>query len=482
MMDRPTSPSAEAFAANGFLDRRRFLFGPTGLGALALMSLQGSSQAAEPGPLELPHFQPKAKNVIFLTMAGGPSQLDLFDPKPELNRRSGEEISPAAIGGESFAQITGRFELLGSPYKFDRHGQSGLVFSELMPRLASVADELTMIRSMTTDSFNHDPAQILLNCGSPQPGRPSLGSWLSYGLGSENANLPAFVVMLSGQGQPLGSHCWSSGFLPSMHQGVRWGSVGSPVQYLDNPAWMDRGTRKRSVEAIRRLNEQELQRSLNPEIATRIAAYEMAFHMQTSVPQLVDFSDESQEVLNLYGIESDKRTFASNCLLARRLVERGVRLVQLYHRGWDHHGIPDTGGIDDKLPQTCREVDQASSALIQDLKRLGLLDDTLVIWGGEFGRTPIRQMANNSNSLGRDHHRRAFTTLLAGGGIRRGHVHGQTDELGFHVAEDPVHIHDLHATLLHCLGINHEQFTFRFQGRDFRLTDVRGRVVKEILA
>ena len=415
-------------------------------------------------------------------MAGGPSQIDLFDPKPKLDELDGQPISPKLIEGEKFALIRREFKLLRSPYRFAKHGESGADFSELLPHMANIADDFTIVRSMTTDSFNHDPAQLLFNTGSTIPGRPAMGAWLSYGLGSECRDLPSFVVMLSGEGQPLGAHCWSSGFLPAAHQGVQFRSGGDPVLYLSDPAWADRATRRRSLDALRELNQLEQARTLDPEIESRIAAYELSFRMQASVPSLMDLSGESLATHELYGTSEGNAAFAQNCLQARRMVERGVRFVQIYHRDWDHHGLRETGGIDASLPARCREVDRATAALITDLKQCGLLDSTLVVWGGEFGRTPLRESSAKTKYPGRDHHRRAFTILLAGGGLKSGTTFGATDELGYFVTENPVHVHDLHATLLHCLGLDHEQLTYRHLGRDFRLTDVRGRVVAEIQA
>ena len=467
------------------IERRALLAsGGLSLASIALGSLLRSEACGSELSSQhvVPPFEPRAKNVIVLTMSGGPSHVDLFDWKPKLNELDGQPISPQLIAGEKFALLKGEFKLLGSPYRFAKHGESGGEFSELLPQMASVADDFTIIRSMTTDSFNHDPAQLLFNTGSTLPGRPAMGAWLSYGLGSECSNLPSFVVMMSGQGQPLGTHFWSSGFLPAVHQGVQFRSHGDPVLFLSNPAWATRQSRRQSLDALRELNQLEHVRSLDADIDSRIAAYEMSYRMQASVPSLMELSSESEATHALYGTTSGEPSFANHCLLARRLVERGVRFVQIYHRDWDHHGLQVTGGIDSALTQRCREVDRATAALITDLKQRGLLDSTLVVWGGEFGRTPIREVSATTKYPGRDHHRRAFTVLLAGGGLKPGITHGATDELGYFVAENSVHIHDLHATLLHCLGINHEQLTYRYLGRDFRLTDVQGHVVKDILS
>lgn len=465
--------------SNG-LDRRTLLSRThLGIGSLALHSVfqNGSADAR----LSIaPHAKPKAKNVILLTMAGGPSQLDLFDPKPKLNQLDGQPLPDQ--GDETFAQITGTPLLLGSPYKFAQYGESGAVVSELLPSLSSIVDELTIVRSLTTDSFNHDPAQTLLNTGTTLPGRPSLGAWLSYGLGSENSDLPTFIVMISGQGQPVGARSWGSGFLPTNHQGVQFRSRKDPVLFLNDPEWMTRQSRRASLDALKSLNRLEASRTLDPEIETRIQSYEMAFRMQSSVPELTDLSSETAGTHQLYGSQPGQPSFSANCLLARRLVEDGVRFVQLYHRGWDHHGLGYTGGIDVGLPERCQEVDRATTGLILDLKQRGLLDDTLVIWGGEFGRTPVRQKSAMTKYIGRDHHRRAFTMLFAGGGFKPGITIGSTDELGYFVTENKLHIHDLHATILHALGINHEQLTFDHLGRQFRLTDVAGNVAHELFA
>jgi hypothetical protein len=463
-----------------------------GVGSLALASLLNGRLHAlpevvhatgDPLPPGKPHFPPKAKSVIFLFMAGAPSQLDLLDHKPVLREHNGQPIPDEFVKGERFAFIRGTPRLLGSPYRFQKHGQSGQEISELLPHLGGVADDIAIVRSLHTPQFNHAPAQIFMNTGHQLPGRPSMGSWLSYGIGSDNADLPAFVVLLSGHNDPDGGKaCWSSGFLPTQHQGVQFRSAGDSVLYLSNPDGVSAEARRRSLDALKDLNALKLKDAGDPEIATRIDAYEMAYKMQTSVPELMDISKEPAEVHALYGTEPGKASFANNCLLARRLVERGVRMIQLYHRGWDHHGASSGNDLVVGLRGLCRETDQAAAALVKDLKQRGLLDSTIVVWGGEFGRTPMNEERSGSKFFGRDHHPRAFSMWLAGGGIRPGVSVGTTDELGYNPADDPVHIHDLHATLLHLLGLDHTKLVYRFQGRDFRLTDVHGNVVKKLLA
>jgi hypothetical protein len=468
------------------LTRRHFFHrAGFGIGAAALLSLldETSRASQENDASRPPHFAPKAKNVIFLFMAGAPSQLDLLDHKPRLNELNEQNVPESLIQGERFAFIRGVPQLLGSPYRFTRSGESGLSISELLPNLATVADELAVIRSMHTDQFNHAPAQIFMNTGHQLMGRPSMGSWMTYGLGSENRDLPGFVVLVSGQGQPDGGKsCWSSGFLPTVYQGVEFRSQGDPVLYVSNPPGMDSNQRRRSLDALRDLNGLAFDRVGDPEIQTRIASYELAYRMQSSVPELTDISQEPPSIHELYGTEPGKTAFANNCLLARRLVERGVRFVQLYHRGWDSHGTGTGDDIVHSLPQRCGEVDRGTAALLRDLKQRGLLESTLVVWGGEFGRTPMNERRNNSRYLGRDHHPRAFSMWLAGAGIKKGIALGATDEFGYNVIEDPVHVHDLHATVLHLMGIDHTRLTYKFQGRNFRLTDVSGTVVQKILA
>jgi hypothetical protein len=472
-----------------FITRRRFFQQcGTGMGALALASLLdesllgADSRPAERGggPLGT-HFAPKAKNIIYLFMSGAPSQLDLFDYKPELIQRNGQRTPEELVKNIRLAQIGKDAALLGTPYQFKQHGQAGAWVSELLPHFASLVDEVAVVKSMQTEAFNHDPATIFMNTGAQLAGRPSMGSWFSYGLGSANKDLPAFVVLMTGVGQPLTVNAWGSGFLPTVHQGVQMRSQGDPVLFVSNPAGMSPERRRQSLDALRDLNQQRYDLLSDPEITTRIAAYEMAYRMQTSVPDVMDIRNEPPAVHELYGTTPGRASFANNCLLARRLVERGVRFVQLYHRGWDHHGGPDGNLIFD-LKKRCLETDQASVALVRDLKQRGLLDSTLVVWGGEFGRTPMIQGAQKPSELGRDHHPHGFTIWLAGGGIKPGIVHGATDDFGFYAVENKVHVHDLHATILHQFGLEHTRLTYRFQGRDFRLTDVHGEVVKELLA
>ena len=420
------------------------------------------------------HYPAKAKNVIFLFMAGAPSHLELFDNKPQLAKFDGTLPPADLLKGYRAAFINPNSKLLGPKFKFARHGRSGAELSELLPHLATVVDDVAIVRGMTTDAFNHAPGQILMSTGSQQFGRPSLGSWITYGLGSESQELPGFVVFSSGKKGPSGGNSnWGSGFLPTVYQGVQFRGSGDPVLYLSNPPGIDGTLQADSLASIRRLNQSHLDAVGDPEIATRINSFEMAFRMQTSAPELMDISREPKHVLDLYGAEPGKPSFANNCLLARRMVERGVRIVEIFHEAWDQHG-----NLVNDLKANCRDTDQASAALIADLKQHGLLDDTLVIWGGEFGRTPMVQGGND----GRDHHPNAFTMWLAGGGIKPGITLGETDDLGFNVSRDRVHVHDLHATLLHLLGFDHTRLTYRFQGRDFRLTDVEGRVVSELLA
>lgn len=447
-----------------------------GLGAIALHDLLGKGPAADAAspagnPLapKLPHFAAKAKRVIFLFMAGGPSHLELFDNKPELGKWNGKLPPAELLKGYRAAFINPNSTLLGPKYKFARHGQSGAELSELLPHLATVADDLCIVKSLHTDAFNHAPGQIMMNTGSQQFGRPSFGAWTTYGLGSESSDLPAFVVFSTGtKGTSGGASNWGSGFLPSMYQGVMFRNSGDPVMYLSNPKGIDEQLQRDSLDSIRRLNEIKLGEMGDPEIATRINSFEMAYRMQSSAPELMDLSQESKETMEMYGAEAGKPSFATSCLLARRMVERGVRFVQICHEAWDHHG-----GLVGGLKTECGKTDRASAALVKDLKARGLLEDTLVIWGGEFGRTPMVQGGND----GRDHHPNCFTMWMAGGGTKPGLTLGESDDFGFNATKDPVHVHDLHATLLHLLGFDHTRLTYRFQGRDFRLTDVSGNVV-----
>ena len=451
-----------------------------GVGAAALWNLlEGESRASGPQYLTRPAT---AKNIIYLFMAGAPSHVDLFDDKPKLRELDGQKCPPELLQGERFAFIEGVPTILGSPYKFDRHGHSGTELSELLPRLAEVVDDIALVKSMHTTQFNHAPAQIFMNTGHQIVGRPSMGSWMTYGLGSENEDLPGFVVLLSGENDPDGGKsCWGSGFLPTIHQGVEFRSQGDPVLYLENPDGVSVASRRASLDTIRKINHEHTTLVGDPEIETRIAAYEMAYRMQTSVPELMDISDEPASIHELYGTEPGQASFANNCLLARRLVERGARFVQLYHWGWDHHGTSSVDDIATALPALCEQTDRASAALVKDLKQRGMLDETLIVWGGEFGRTAMNEGRNNSKFIGRDHHPRAFTVWLAGGGVQAGVTVGRTDELGYNIVEDPVEVHDLHATVLHLMGVDHEKLTYRFQGRDFRLTDVYGKVVSKLV-
>lgn len=474
---------------------RRYFFKQVGfgIGATALTSLLNQSlfastatRAADPvNPMapRPPMFPAKAKSIIYLFMAGAPSQVDLLDYKPKLQQLNGDPIPESFLKGQRFAFIKGDPRLLGSPYEFKKYGRSGAEISELLPHLGGVADDIAIVRSMQTSQFNHAPAQIFMNTGFQIIGRPSMGSWLTYGLGSECHDLPGFVVLLSGENQPDGGKaCWGSGFLPTEYQGVEFRSQGDPVLFLTNPKGVSPEVRRQSLDALKDLNEINLKSVGDPEITTRVASYEMAYRMQSSVPELMDISKEPASIHQMYGTQPGRKSFANNCLLARRLVERGVRFVQLYHRGWDNHGTSSHDDIVNRLSSLCRETDQAAAALVKDLKQRGLLDSTLIVWGGEFGRTPMNEARNNSKFLGRDHHPRAFTMWLAGGGIKPGITVGQTDELGYNVTEDPIDVHDLHATILHQMGIDHTKLTYKFEGRDFRLTDVYGTVVKKLIA
>lgn len=459
-----------------------------GLGKIALASLAadgfsrqalGASMVSPIAPKPV-HFPAKAKRVIYLFMAGAPSQLELFDHKPKLTELGGKPIPPSVIAGQRYAFIQPDAAVLAPCFPFAKHGQSGAELSDRLPHLATVADEIAIVKSCYTDQFNHSPAQLFLTTGFPVPGRPSMGSWLSYGIGSEANSLPSFVVLKTGGNLSGGAAMWSAGFLPTSHAGVPFRDTGDAILNMSNPAGFDDRAQRDSLNLIKRLNERRLNLTGDPEIQTRINAYEMAYRMQSAAPELTDLGSESAATLESYGADpkASKASFANNCLLARRMVERGVRFVQVYHSGWDHHSQVEKG-----VARQAQTIDQASAALIKDLKERGMLEDTLVVWGGEFGRTPmVEASAALGRSLGRDHHPQAFTMWFAGGGVKPGITIGATDELGFNVVEDPVHVHDIQATILHLLGLDHERLTFRFQGRDYRLTDVHGHVVKKLLA
>jgi hypothetical protein len=473
---------------------RRHFFGrhAKGIGMAALAGLLGGqlrADTAQPkhygGLPGLPHFAPKARRVIYLFQSGGPSQFELFDYKPRLMEFQGQDLPDSVRNGQRLTGMSATqssFPIVPSKFQFARHGDSGAWVSELLPYTAKIADQLTFIKSLNTDAINHDPAVTFIQTGGQIAGRPSIGAWLSYGIGSETEDLPAFVVMISPGsgtgGQPLYDRLWGSGFLPSRYQGVKFRSVGDPVLYLSNPSGFDAADRRAFLDSLGELNRIRLAEFGDPEIATRIAQYEMAFRMQTSVPGLTDLSKEPASTFELYGDDARKPgTFAANCLLARRLAERGVRFIQLFHRDWDHHGK-----LPQDLPKRCKETDQAAAALVTDLKERGMLDETLVIWGGEFGRTVYCQGRLTPTEYGRDHHPRCFTIWMAGGGIQPGITLGETDDYGYNITKDPVHVHDLQATILHCLGIDHTKLTYQYQGRHFRLTDVAGNVVKPVLA
>ncbi len=496
MNEKQTMSTTRAPRCTGFepllgMGRRRFLSTlGLGLGGIALADLMNPppahsavSTAAAEGTIGMPHFAPKAKRVIFLFQSGGPSQLDLFDYKPVLNEKHGTQLPDEVRAGQRLTGMSGNqssLPLAGSPYKFQRHGQSGAWISELLPHTGHIADDICIIRTMHTEAINHGPGVTHLQTGSQFPGRPSIGAWLDYGLGAANRNLPSFVVLISKNqsGQPLFPRLWGSGFLPSRYQGVQLRSGGEPVLYLGNPEGIDVASRRNMLDRLNELHLMHLERTGDSEIESRIAQYEMAFRMQASVPEVTDFSQEPSHILDAYGPDArDPGTFAANCLLARRLAERGVRFIQLYHQDWDHHG-----GLPKSLPVKCRETDQPAAALVQDLKQRGMLDDTLVVWGGEFGRTNYCQGKLTATDFGRDHHPRCFSIWMAGGGIRPGITYGQTDPYGYNIVEGGVHIHDFHATMLHLLGIDHERLTYRHQGRRYRLTDVHGEIVHPILA
>ncbi len=466
-----------------------------GLGGIALADLLGRDASAatpvSPAPLlplspssaALPHFAPKAKRIIYLFQSGGPSQLDLFDYKPLLNQRHGEQLPDSVRGGQRLTGMSGNqssIPIAGSPFKFSQHGRSGMWMSDLLPHTAKIADDLCVIRSMHTESINHGPGVTFMQTGSQIPGRPSFGAWIDYGLGSANANLPSFVVLITKdkKGQPLMSHLWGSGFLPAKHQGVRFRSGADPVLYLNNPAGVSAENRRLALDRLRELHEHQFAGTPDTEISARIANYELAFNLQTSVPEVTDLKDEPAHVVDSYGPDARKPgSFAANCLLARRLAERGVKFIQLYHQDWDHHG-----GLPGGIKRECLQTDQPAAALVADLKARGMLDDTLVVWGGEFGRTNYCQGLMTANNFGRDHHPRCFSIWMAGGGVKPGLSYGETDDYGYNLTRDPVHIHDLQATIMHLFGIDHERLTYKFQGRRYRLTDVFGKVVKGVLA
>lgn len=466
--------------------RRHFLKDcMSGLGALSLSSMLGTDLLGGVDNSENPFTNgllPKAKNVIFLHMAGAPSQLELFDYKPLLKELDGKDCPQSLLEGKRFAFIKGVPKMLGPQSNFKQHGESRAWISDYLPHFSEVADEICFLKAMHTEEFNHAPAQFLMYTGSPRSGRPSMGSWTTYGLGTLNDDLPGFVVLVSRGGPSSGKRLWGSGFLPSIHQGVQCASRGEPIRNLENPKGVDSHLRKKAIDAINHINELEYQESHDPEILTRISQYELAFRMQASVPEVMDIKGEPDYIKELYGIGDGKNTFANNCLLARRLVEKGVRFVQLYDRSWDHHGANPGSGVGQGLINSCYSIDKAMTGLIKDLKQRGLLDSTLLVWGGEFGRTPMMEARTGKGFAGRDHHGEAFTMWMTGAGIKRGYTHGATDEIGYYGTKGRVHVHDLQATILHQLGLDHEKLTYRFQGRDYRLTDVHGHVVKDILA
>ena len=469
---------------DGIVTRRDALrtFGH-GIGSIALASLLSQDRAFGAEDISFPNFAPKAKRVIFLFQAGAPSQMDLFDYKPRLNKDHGKELPAEVRMGQRLTGMSGyqaSLPLVGSPFKFKQQGESGHWMSDLLPHTAEIADELCIIKSLNTEAINHGPGVTMMQTGSQFPGRPSMGAWLNYGLGSESSDLPGFVVMVSNDrgGQPLFSRLWGSGFLPGKFDGVRLRPDKDAVLYLNSPGGITAASRRKALDRIQELNEIRLKQTSDPALETRIAQYEMAYRMQASIPKVTDISDETDETLKLYGDDVKKPgTFAANCLRARRLAERGVRFIQLYHPGWDHHGNLPSG-----IRQKCKQTDQASAALVKDLKAKGMLDDTLVIWGGEFGRTSYCQGKIEGGNFGRDHHPKCFTMWMAGGGVKAGYSHGKTDQYSYNVVEDGVHIHDFHATILHLLGIDHQRLTFKYQGRHFRLTDVHGNVVRDLLA
>jgi Protein of unknown function (DUF1501) len=467
------------------MTRRHFLLNTSsGIGTAALASLLAKDAQASPGLPGLPHFTPKAKRVIYLFQHGAPSQLDLFDYKPKLHEVRGEELPDSVRKGQRLTGMTAyqaKFPTAPSIFKFSQYGKSGSWLSELLPYTSKAADDICIIRSMQTEAINHDPAVTFFQTGFQIAGRPSIGSWISYGLGSESENLPAFVVMVSqggGNAQALADRQWGSGFIPTKYQGVKFRSGADPVLYLSNPAGYSGVARRRFLDDLAKLNEVEMKEYQDPEIATRIAQYELAYKMQSSVPELADLSKEPDSIFEMYGPDSRKPgSYAANCILARRLAERGVRFIQLFHRGWDQHN-----NLPREIRGQCLQTDQPSAALVEDLKRRGMLDETLVVWGGEFGRTVYSQGELTETNYGRDHHPRCFSIWMAGGGLKGGVTHGETDDFSYNVVNNPVDVHDLHATILHCLGVDHTRLTFKFQGRHFRLTDVKGNVVKDLLA
>jgi Protein of unknown function (DUF1501) len=468
------------------IKRRAFVLNScTGVGGMALASLLnpqlfGNESLAVPGAMQQLHFAPKAKRIIYLFMSGAPSQLDLFDPKPKLAEMTGKDLPDSVRNGQRITTMTsGQKNLfcVGSPFRFKKYGSPGMDISELLPNLSRIVDDCTFVRSIHTDPINHDPAVTFFATGNQQPGRPTMGAWLAYGLGCDNTDLPAFVVLTSGGGgQTLQTRYWGSGFLPAQYAGVQFRNAGDPVLFVSNPPGVSGTTRRQLLDATNQLNSIALENIGDPAIAAQIENYELAFRMQTSVPELTDLASESQATLDLYGATPGKPSFANNCLLARRLAERGVRFIQLCHRDWDHHG-----GLPGALPTKCQETDRGAAGLVMDLKQRGLLDETLVIWGGEFGRTAYSQGEIKPNNFGRDHHPRCYTMWMAGGGLKRGFVFGETDDFGYNITRDPVHVHDLHATLLHLMGVDHKRLTYRHEGRDYRLTDVAGNVVEPLI-
>jgi len=477
------------FRKGQYNTRRHFLKKcMSGMGAFTLGSMFGTGNLLAQNLMHntprngTPHFAPRAKHVIYLHMAGAPSQFELFDYKPELLKMDGQSCPPSLLEGKRFAFIRGVPQMLGPQIDFQQYGESRTWVSDNLPYFSEVVDEVAFLKAVHTDEFNHAPAQFFMHTGSPRTGRPSLGGWVTYGLGSPNENLPGFVVLLSAGGPTGGKRLWGSGFLPSVHQGVQCEATGTPVRNLKNPKGIDSKMRKHSVDVINKINELEYQETQDPETLTRIAQYELAYKMQTSVPDAMSIDNEPDYIQEMYGVTPGKNSFANNCLLARRLVENGVRFVQLYDNGWDMHGTGPGNGVGEGLKRKCKQIDQPIAALLKDLKQRGMLEDTLVIWGGEFGRTPMMEARTGKNFLGRDHHSEAFTMWMAGAGIKKGFSHGETDEIGYSGINGRVHVHDIQATILNQLGLDHERLTHRFQGRDYRLTDVHGHVIKDILS